>query len=47
MMQESPEELELGLHIAEDCHQKFMEKATTIEDMEIKSTKALELLTKR
>jgi len=38
---------ELALHIAEDCRQKFMEKVTTIEDMEIRSTEALELLTKR
>jgi hypothetical protein len=43
----STEGWDLALNIAEDCRQKFMEKVTTIEDMEIKSTEALELLTKR
>jgi len=37
---------ELALRIAEDCRRKFMQKVTTIEDMEIRSTEALELLTK-
>jgi hypothetical protein len=40
-------ELALRINIAEDCRQRFMEKVTTIEDMEIRSTEALELLTKR
>jgi hypothetical protein len=43
----SAEGWELALRIAEECRQKFMEKVTTIEDMEIRSTEALELLTKR
>jgi hypothetical protein len=43
----STEGWELALRMAEDCRQKFMEKVTTIEDMEIRSTEALELLTKR
>jgi hypothetical protein len=43
----STEGWEFALHIAEDCCQKFMEKVSTIEDMEIQSTEALELLTKR
>ncbi|KAF8496730.1 hypothetical protein F5888DRAFT_361236 [Russula emetica] len=38
--------LTVALNFAEDCRQKFMEKATTIEDMEIRSTEALELLTR-
>lgn len=38
---------ELALNIAEDCRKKFMENVTTIKDMEVKSTEALELLTKR
>jgi flagellar biosynthesis/type III secretory pathway chaperone len=38
---------ELALNIAGDCRKKFMENVTTIKDMEVKSTEALELLTKR
>ena len=38
---------DLALNVAEDCRQKFMEKVTTIEEMEIKSTEALDLLTER
>ena len=43
----STEGWELALRIAEDCCQTFMKKVSTIEDMEIQSTEALELLTKR
>ena len=38
---------ELALRMAEDCRQKLVEKVINIEDMEIRSTEALELLTKR
>jgi hypothetical protein len=43
----STEGWELALNIAEDCRKKFMENVTAIEDMEVRSTEALELLTKR
>jgi hypothetical protein len=43
----STEGWELALRMAEECRQKLSENVTTIEDMEIKSTEALELLTKR
>jgi hypothetical protein len=38
---------DLALNVAEECRKKFMEDVTTTEDMEIRSTEALELLTKR
>jgi hypothetical protein len=38
---------EHALNIAEDCRKKFMENVTTIKDMEVKSTEALELLSTR
>lgn len=37
---------DLALNFAEDSRKKFMENVTTSEDMEIRSTEALELLTK-
>jgi hypothetical protein len=43
----STEGWELALNIAEECRKKFMENATTIKDTEVRSTEALELLTKR
>ena len=46
-VRKSTEGWELALSIAEDCRQRFMEEVTTIEDMEVRSAEALELLTKR
>lgn len=43
----STEGWELALNIAEDCRKKFMENVTTIKDMEVRSTEAVELLNKR
>ena len=43
----STEGWERALNFAEDCRKKFMENVTTVEDMEVKSTEALELLTQR
>ncbi|KAI0286179.1 hypothetical protein BC826DRAFT_918404 [Russula brevipes] len=42
----STEGWELALRTAEECRLKFMETVTTIEDMEVRSTEALDLLTK-
>jgi hypothetical protein len=46
LLQKSTDGWDLALDTAEDCRRKFMEKVTTIEEMEVKSTEALELLTK-
>ncbi|KAI0288566.1 hypothetical protein BC826DRAFT_971488 [Russula brevipes] len=43
----SRERWELALRTADECRLKFLETVTTIEDMEVRSTEALELLTKR
>ena len=43
----STEGWEPALNIAEDCRKKVMENVTAIEDMEVRSMEALELLTKR
>ena len=45
--QKSTEGWEHALNIAEDCRKKFMENVSTVKDMEVKSTEALELLTQR
>jgi len=42
----SRERWELALRTADECRLKFLETVTTIEDMEVRSTEALELLTK-
>jgi hypothetical protein len=43
----STEGWELALRMAVECREKLDEDVTNIEDMEIKSTEALELLAKR